>query len=432
MVANYLIASKGRLAAVILTCAVSIYCITALTTYRIDDNIFYLLGIWGIVILASSLRDSLSTAEIWVFAAFIVFVVTAIPAYLINEITEDSSNRMFRIARFLLYIPLYFLMRRYASFATLYLSAMLGAVALGLWALTESYQLVSIDYDNMSLRVSGTTNAIQFGNFSLLMIIILLVGFSYYSGRSVLIGLGILLAMVLALFGFISSGSRSGILAMPLLLLIWCLNINVNPKSIRNGIVAIALIASVIFIDPNRSYTFSRYSIVFTDAARMLNGVDQVDASLGWRISMWKSAWMIAMDNPAFGSGIESYEKETIGLVRQGRMPADTVVFPHPHNEYLSVFSGRGMFGLLGLFGLFGVPIIVFYHVMKSKLKYCDAQRRAALVGVLFVVAYAQFSMFETILDHRIASNSYVLLLALIMALVLKRTSSSNVTVNQA
>jgi len=107
-----------------------------------------------------------------------------------------------------------------------------------------------------------------------------------------------------------------------------------------------------------------------------------VDSSSNERLRFYKYALEIIKDNFLTGTGIGSWELESI---EKDRLEMRSYVVPyHVHNDFLEIFSETGLFGFLFFYG----PILIIYFLLFKNLFYHKIDNTKTLVLFLMFSMY--------------------------------------------
>lgn len=111
--------------------------------------------------------------------------------------------------------------------------------------------------------------------------------------------------------------------------------------------------------------------------------------SLGQRFEMWKTAWRMYLDNPVFGVGRHRYNEVAKEYVENGLVHHDAASHGHPHNAYLAMAAEKGILGLLVFVALLLFPLGRFIagRALPST---------AGVGGVLLIVTFMLASLTES------------------------------------
>lgn len=139
------------------------------------------------------------------------------------------------------------------------------------------------------------------------------------------------------------------------------------------------------------------------------------DTSVGHRLELWRSAWIIFLQHPVFGAGFGSFQEKVDDLIQQGRVARFVQDYDHPHNDYLNALSSSGIVGLVILLGILVVPA---WHYSRSMRCGSRALRAISMAGLFTVMGFAIYALTDTIFLHSMMITWYVVYMALFYALL--------------
>ncbi|WP_458526513.1 O-antigen ligase family protein [Onishia taeanensis] len=308
-------------------------------------------------------------------------------------------------SRFLLAVPaLLWVFSNPPRMAWLWSGLAVGALGAGGWAAWQ--KLVE-----GAARADGFTNAIQFGNISMLLGVLSLAGLGWAlcQPRSRLWSLFLFVGALAGILGSLFSGSRGGWVGFPFVLLVLYKGYGGLLSMRHKGAILAALMLGVVLI----------YSLPQTGVqSRVHQAVEQLEGfvtdgdvrtSVGARLEMWRGASLLAVEKPVFGWGDNGYERAMQELADEGVIDSYVTQYGHAHNDFLDAFAKRGIVGLVLLIALYVWPMKLFAQRLESE----DLELRAiAVAGGLLSVAYIDFGMTQVFLAH----NSGVMVFAFWLA----------------
>ncbi|RCX10994.1 O-antigen ligase family protein [Extensimonas vulgaris] len=282
------------------------------------------------------------------------------------------------------------------------------------------------------VRAEGYTNAIQFGNLSLLLALwsgIWAVQASCPYER--LLGA---LAAVLGIAASVLSGSRGGWVVLPVLLVLFVWFARPQTQGSqgshgRRGLLALgaALLTCLLLaaLPPVQQRAH--------EAAQELLQQPEPEKSntaTGSRLAFWMHAWRLGLEHPWLGAGQLGYEQSQREAVARQEMPSMSVHFNHAHNEWLDMFAKRGLLGVIGLALFYAVPGLLCWRCLRrggrEPLENAaaagneDAARSechaAALCGLVTVLGYLGFGMTQVMFAHNNGNLMYLLPMSLWLA----------------
>jgi len=316
-----------------------------------------------------------------------------------------------RPTKYLLALPCLFFLHAYAPRARwLWWGIVVGAVGSGLTALYQRYGL-------HLPRSTGYTNAIQYGDLSLLLglMCLVLIAVRPPSLRRPwmlwLAGCG----AVLGPLGSVLSESRGGWLALLVVLPVmgWlCWQWLPRRRFVQAALMVALGLAGLFLTQPHlidQRLEKARAEIVQYEA-----GDDSV-TSVGQRLSHWKLAWQMGWDRPLTGWTQHGYEVEKARRVQAGLANPSVLGFTHAHNEVLDIFAKRGLPGVAVLLFFYGVPLALFWPTRRRLPPAAglpgDAHATAValrMVGVLVPVACIGFGLTQVFMAHNSGNICYL------------------------
>ncbi len=311
------------------------------------------------------------------------------------------------------------LLNRRPSEAAVNWGCWVGAISAGLTAL---WQVSVMDLD----RAAGYTNAIQFGNLSLLL--------AAWSGVRALRApnrwqksLG-WLAMLLGIVASVTSGSRGGWITLPALLLLgfWfsappALPAQSLPRALRAvGLTVLACLALLAVPQVQQ-----RAAIAIAEWVAPEQPHDYT--SVGLRRSFWEQALIVGQAHPWLGVGQIGYEELQREAVAKQEMPESALEFNHAHNEWLDMFAKRGLLGVGSLALFFAVPGVLFARRLRhtpegsaNPVSVSASQAHescvAALCGLMTVLGFLGFGLTQVMFAHNNGNMMYLLTVTLWLA----------------
>lgn len=408
----------GLLAALLI-----IYYPSALLAGELENVAQILLLLWALAILCvPRWRDGgVDKNTRWLCIAFSLVFIISCASWLVNGMGYEGWKLVFRYFRFVLFIPLFFLMRRYATPQLFWFATGTGAILCGLWAIIEDMGVVEgfLKEESWDDRVSGNVNPIQFGDLILAMVVITAMAIGRIRSRPLLWNTLAATACVLGLYACLASGTRGAWIALPILLLLFAWNVwrSHNQRGRMAIIGALAILVSISIVE------WSTVSKGIDQAVEEIQDYQSgvVNASVGGRLESWRAAWILFQEAPVLGHGPMGFETGAPGLHEQGLIH-EYGAMHHPHNEYLRQLVAHGLMGLGALLILFLAPLWVALRHMNSH----DRLRRGlGLSAALLIVAFMHFALTESIFKLTSFIGFYVVTLAAIMGMLLRPSAKT-------
>lgn len=327
-------------------------------------------------------RHELVLAERIVLLAAAVFFAVFVLTSLINGWSELQTRYLSREIRFLLFIPVYLMIRRYPD-AGLWL--LRGGLLGGFTLLAQSLYDVHV----LGLeRAQGIYSPNLLGPYGAMLAVFMLVLWRIEREPRWL--RTVMVASIAAALGAVAlSGSRGAYVGLLGMSAVWAVH------SFRGRRLAVAALAAV-----------ALGVIGYTASEHVQRGVDQAaselvqtvekgelpqtqDGHLGSvpaRIEMWRVSWLIFRDHPLWGVGRGNYTEAARKYVEQGQVHPEVAAHGHPHNAYLEMLVSKGIVGLAVFLVLLFYPLGYFW---RTRARSPDT----ALLGVVLVTGFALFSL---------------------------------------
>lgn len=278
-------------------------------------------------------------------------------------------------------------------------------------------------------RAEGYTNAIQFGNLSLLLALWSGIWAVQASRRHERLLGG--LAAGLGIAASVLSGSRGGWVVLPVLLvvLVWFARPATEGSQGRRGLRAlgVALLACLLLaaLPPVQQRAHEA-----TQELLQQPEPEKSNTATGSRLAFWMHAWRLGLAHPWLGAGQRGYEQSQLAAVARQEMPSMSVHFNHAHNEWLDMFAKRGLLGVTGLALFYAVPgLLCARRLRRTGRDHLDDVRAAgngyaadgerhaaALCGLVTVLGYLGFGMTQVMFAHNNGNLMYLLPLTLWLA----------------
>lgn len=396
---------------------VFLFFVTILWNTSVAKICYMLLALIALYLLATrQLNFNLSTLEkyfLWSIAASFIWVVIT---YFINGMPEKGGSWILnRQLRLLLIIPIYMMLRCRSIPANAWWSILgIGSIVAGLVGITG----VSWSSGWPVGRAAGDTNAIFFGEISLCMAFIAIIGIKKYYSISKLKTVFLFIAACLGLLAMLLSGTRTAWLAIPFLFLITSLYL-INNISLKKKIVVILMLVAI----PVVFFQYPTVQVRYLSAEKNINEYLQSNnisdsvhkTSTGLRLNTWKVMLTTIKENPIFGVGIGGFRNEMDRYIQRKNMHPRAPILPHSHNQYIEISVYSGLLGLLFYVGILLFPGIIFYQYIRGN--HVQAQPYA-VSGLLLIVAYIVFGTTDVTLTRKIPIIFFGLTISILLSLM--------------
>lgn len=350
-----------------------------------------LLALAGLVALGRQWRLSASERE------FLLLMALLPLGMLVNMALTDGwsvplLNRPFRLLyAFLLYLAL---VRGGFARSALFWGCLAGAIAAAGFAAVE---LLVVGQS----RANGITNAVPFGNFSLLLGLIAAAG--ALSGACTTLrqrpararGLA-LLGLAAGILASIASGSRGGWIALPWLLLLLCLAPPRRP-TLRTWLAGAGVALTLLLVLASLPTVQARYHEARQEVAALFEAPDSADAqrsSTGLRLTMWRWGLDTFLSAPLTGIGHAHARTVRADAIAAGRLPPETLRMANVHNEIINTLAVSGVIGLGFLLAFWAGTARFFLRRLQRHPDQGEV-RFHALAGLLTLAATFLFALTE-------------------------------------
>lgn len=316
-------------------------------------------------------------------------------------------SRYERILKFLLFIPLYFMIRSVRI--DLLRVLLFGCVVAGFVMAAIAYYEVEILNRTVA---QGAYHKIIFGDMAMLTALLLLAGLTFQKSPHVLQVLTLVSAGA-AVYASILSGSRGAWLALPvgLLVITWAGFINKRKYPGRNALALMAAFAVILVV--TFPFVQQKFETSYQSFSSYLDGSNP-RTSIGQRLQMWGIALEVWRQHPLIGTGLGDFKHHVQQKLDTEQAQLD-LVFSHAHSIYLEFLTTTGLIGLLVMVGsILVLPLILMidrYRHAKTAIS-----RNAALAGGVLVVSFAVFGLTEAWTARSPMMSTYAVMLAVLMA----------------
>ncbi len=344
-----------------------------------------------IVLLNGKRLEYLNKSEILFLSSFLLYFCIQL-VYLI--IFNGELRELDTPSRFLLVLPIFLYIRSYLKIGeSFFIAIFLAATVSGLVSIYQYY------FTEMYEARGGIEN----GSFALISAIYALTNlfFAIFDKRKVyksLFIIGFLLGLTAVILSNIRGAWISVILSA--LILLFLGKIKVSNKFIVIIVLSVTM-SALLFTNIG-----TRMSLMYSHIGQFIEG-SNVDNSVGHRLEMYKSSWLIATENP-FGIGENNYSKFKDKQIEDGKTSKYVAHHLHPHSEYITSFIEQGILGLISTLLVLFVPLrffLVEYKKRKSKL---------SIFGSLVVLNYSIFAIFSGVFAHQVSTIFYTVIIAMI------------------
>ncbi len=379
----------------------------------------WLSGIFSLMVLLALVtvwprEKRLYKEEKILLVIFALFILSFIVSATINGWTDSSVRRLGTEFKYLLFFPLYLLIRQYSLTAKwLILGVPLGAIILGIQALYDTF---FTSYH----RGNGIYGPIIFGDLSILFVMLSAVTLRYLPKISRYDYLFYGAAIFFGLLATYLSGSRNAWLAGVILLLVLPFLVFKAIDFRRIFIIYIlmfGMVASIIAFIPSKAY--ERTDKAIKEYSEYVNGKvgkqELIHSSVGFRLEQWRVSLLLFGERPVFGFGAGNSGRGINRYVKAGLAHPD-LYNEHAykgitgvHSAYFEVLITEGLVGAVIFLLMLLYPIYVFLQNRGSN-------KVLSSMGLILMTGYMIFGTSENPFVHDNFTSVYLVLLAVIFS----------------
>ena len=299
----------------------------------------------------------------------------------------DPARELDMPLRALLATPVLLLLLAYPPRPAAWWSGVaIGAIS---GAALASWQILVLE---MYRPQAATSNAIHYGNVSVLLGMLSLCGLGWVHTRSHRLAWRMLLLAggLAGIVGSIISVSRGGWLVLPV-----CGCLFLYHYSKGRGARYMATLLSALLIVSTLAYTLPNSRVperiaIAVNEIKQFQSRETVTTSIGQRMEMWRTAWVMSNDNIWLGMGRSGYLAAKQQLADEGKLNALVKNYTNAHNDYLDTLVKRGIVGVMALLALFLIPLSLFGRALRHS---APAAQPYALAGVILCTCYMIFGL---------------------------------------
>jgi O-antigen ligase len=352
--------------------------------------IFLLLVVLGIFTLKTSLvRVNLRKLEIWLLALLALFFIAYLTSSVINGWDDRDARLLERELRFLLFIPVYLLIRRLPNALD---SLGFGAVlAVFLTAFLAPIQVFYLGYG----RDIGVYGPLFTGPITVLFFITGLAWLHLRAAnqyRRLLIALLNVAVIVVAVLC-----SRSATLGAIFVILVYYVWVARNLRDLLVlGFFALVLVIGneTRAISPTASFGVALAEAKAYLDFQLKHSAEQnpyAESAVGVRLEMLRSVQYFVRDFPLWGVGGYGYQQAVSDYARQGLVSAATATHAHPHNVFAQVLVSKGMVGLAVFGAILGVCGLLLKHKRRK-----SSDSTITTLGFIFLLVLIFMNLTES------------------------------------
>jgi len=269
-------------------------------------------------------------------------------------------------------------------------------------------------------RAHGLTNAVQYGDLSLLLGLMALGALALlWPARSWAWRMALGAGGLLGLLGSLLSQTRGGWLALLLAVPVAGVALARRGHAAQAGKLALLLAAALLLTWPLlHTELTARLERIGTEV-QAYDAQRDADTSIGQRLEHWQLAARMGAERPLLGWG-GAYMAEKERRVAAGQARPGVLQYAHAHNELLDMFAHRGLVGVALLLLYMLVPLAMFWPT-PARVRGADGgidQVRLALclTGILLPLAYLGFGLTQVFFAHNSGHMFYLFMLVIVHA----------------
>ena len=286
--------------------------------------------------------------------------------------------------RFLLFIPLYFLLKNTGDLIRPLVKGSVLSILLVFWI--ACYEIYIMDLP----RATGAYSSLLLGPVTSIMVFFIINSYHLIKDSKFWANLS-LISIPFGLYAAYLSTTRSAYILI-VTLSVTTIFLLLNNSKIKISIFALLICALFLSYQyaPRVTYGVDRVVVAFDEiiSADNISNLDMdihgKGASTKQRIALWHAAYQIFSVNVLFGVGRGGYPYVVKQYVDTGQVNPVAATHGHPHNIFIESMVSKGVIGLSILLSLF---VYLFYRLFVHFRKGVYASNSMIIVVVAFFVA---------------------------------------------
>ena len=378
--------------------------------YSYALGVLALYSLWQV---ARSPSISLQRSEAWVLLWLLLFAVMGMSAAAIHGDPLDAYEVPIKFALAVVLIVCCMKLPPQPTFFWLGLSLGTGSgLVVAYWKMLHSTEF----------KAYGYTGAIQFGNLSLTMGVILLIGLFWILRNEgqrrrewvVLLSLG----AACGLLGSYFSGTRGGWIALPVFMMLFVLAYLRRSNLLACVVITITIIGAGLAVGTYSPLVQERIQAVATDVVEYQSQGFESAGSIGSRLAIWEVSLDMLKDKPVWGWGEVQFREELKKREQEGRLGAAPASLANTHNTFIEVWM---MYGGLALIALTGLLISLTWYFLRYVRCPDSVMRAYSLAGLCLVMGYVVYGQSQIMLIRNNTLVFFLLMTAVLMGLLRQR-----------
>lgn len=376
----------------------------------------YALGLLAIYSLWQVVRSpsiSVQRSEAWILLWLLLFAMLGMLAAAIHGDPLDAYEVPIKFA--LAVVLVICCMKLPPKPAFFWMGLALGAcsgLAVAYWKMLHSTEF----------KAYGYTGAIQFGNLSLTMGVVLLIGlfWALHNGGKrrrewmALLALG----SACGLLGSYFSGTRGGWIAIPVFTTLFLLAYLRRSNLLAGLLILAAIMGSGLAVGIYSPLVQERIQAAAQDVVEYQNHGFDSAGSIGSRLAIWEASLDMLKDRPVWGWGEVQFRAELKRREQEGLLGATPASLANTHNTFIEVWV---MYGGLALIALAGLLISLAWHFLLY-VRHADSVLRAySLAGLCLVMGYVVYGQTQIMLIRNNTLVFFLVMAAVLLGLLRQR-----------
>lgn len=392
--------------------------VLSITTRHWLSGWFSLLALVSLLALYKTIRQPIEKEEKILLLIFSAFLISFFLSATINHWTENSIKRLGTESKYLLFLPLYLLVRRNRNSSSyLFAGTIIGSIILGVRAIYDTYF-------HEWHRAVGEYGQIAFGDHAAIFFTV--ASFIAIYSKDKTFSRHLIIPISLSLLSIYLSGARNAWLAgaVTLVLIYIVTKPDIRTSHLAGIFVPVLLLTTILAVVvslTSQSRILSRFTTAIseveaistrpdTDVTSTLRG-----KSFRFRLEKWKAALDIFTEAPILGHGAGNIGKHINRYAKSGKAHPDLYDAPSETgiggtlNAYIDSMVHEGIIGLAIFLLLLLYPLFVAIRLRKYNLLLSN-------IGIVFTINYMIFGLSENPFISDNASSAYLLFLAVIFS----------------
>lgn len=310
-------------------------------------------------------------------------------------------------SRFVAAVPVLFALRRLPVRALMWsdLSFAIGAIA-------SLLVLIIAPREAEGRFASSFLDSIHFGDIALVLGVLSALSLNWWRKDHTAIRVVKLIGLLAGLYASVLTGTRGGWLAIPVIAVVVVYVRGSGKKSRKwRVLIPLAVMAVVVGVCLSSAAVRDRMFLFWSDIEQYKQG--HKDTSTGIRLQLYEAAFMLMQKHFVFGPGPNGFANSMQALADAGKLTplAAQLGRGETHNQLLAYAANYGIIGGLAGIAVHLLPCLMFGRFLRAP---AAPIRRAALLGLTFVVSFLVFGMSVETFDLKMVASFYAAVIAIL------------------